>query len=290
MTARKSALRAVLGDQPIAYHPVLARIAGSVPAGVLLGQLLYWDGVMSAAKGDSWDGWFYKSGRSIERETALKRYAQESARSELKVRGLIQTKLRGVPATIHYHINFDTIESALDALDAETEETPEKSSLQTVDKLDCRPSANKLADSEQTSLPTVDQPVRAPSTNQFADSQQTIHENTHAITHEIQPADPAPAARQLWDKVLDELKLQMTKATFTTWFPLATAESYASGQTGPPVLTIGVRNAYAKEWLDKRLRLMIERAVNQAAGIQVNVVFIDRSFEVESVERTLNLQ
>lgn len=183
----KSALRIVLGDRPIAYHPVLARIAGSVPAGVLLGQLLYWDGVMSAAKGDAWDGWFYKSGREIEHETALKRYARDQARGELVERGLIETKLKGVPATLHYKIQHDALERAIEALN--DDEDAENPSLQTVDKLDCTPSTNQFADGQQTGLQTVDKQVRGRCANKIADSLQTIHENTQKISHEISTSD-----------------------------------------------------------------------------------------------------
>jgi uncharacterized membrane-anchored protein len=183
----KSALRIVLGDRPIAYHPVLARVAGSVPAGVLLGQLLYWDGVMSAAKGDAWGGWFYKSGREIEHETALKRYARDQARGELVERGLIETKLKGVPATLHYKIQHDALERAIEALN--DDEDAENSSLQTFDKLDSTPSANQFADGQQTGLQTVNKQVRAPSANKLADSLQTIHENTQNISHKISTSD-----------------------------------------------------------------------------------------------------
>lgn len=183
----KSALRIVLGDRPIAYHPILARIAGSVPAGVLLGQLLYWDGVMSSAKGEAWDGWFYKSGREIEYETALKRYARDQARGELVERGLIETKLKGVPATLHYKIQHDALERAIEALN--DDEDAENSSLQTVDKLDGTSSTNQFADGQQTGLQTVNKQVRAPSANKIADSLQTIHENTQNISHEISTSD-----------------------------------------------------------------------------------------------------
>ena len=41
---KKSALIELLGDRPVAYHPMLAKRLGSVKAALFLSQLLYWHG------------------------------------------------------------------------------------------------------------------------------------------------------------------------------------------------------------------------------------------------------
>ena len=38
----KAAVKALLGNGTIAYHPELARVGGSITAGVFLSQMLYW--------------------------------------------------------------------------------------------------------------------------------------------------------------------------------------------------------------------------------------------------------
>jgi hypothetical protein len=70
-----------------------------------------------------------------------------------------------------------------------------------------------------------------------------------------------------WDQVLDELQLQLPKATFDTWLKGTTAQ-YA-GDT----LVITVANAYALDWLEHRLRPNIERAVAAVAGQPLQVTF-----------------
>lgn len=110
----RTALRSVLTDRPIAYHPVLAQIAGSASAGILLSQLLYWDGVMSAKYPD-WDGWFYKVADEIRTETGMTRSELETARKHLIARNLIACDIRQTPPKTFYRVNFEQIESLLDA-------------------------------------------------------------------------------------------------------------------------------------------------------------------------------
>lgn len=61
-------------DRPIAYHACLARLAGSVTAGVFLSQAIYW----SNRTRDP-EGWFFKRQPEWEGETMLTRREQESA-------------------------------------------------------------------------------------------------------------------------------------------------------------------------------------------------------------------
>jgi DnaD/phage-associated family protein len=105
----------ILADRPIAYHPDIARVAGSVKAGIFLSQLLYW-----ADKGKRNDGYIWKTQDEWEEETALTRYEQEGARKELKARGLLHEKRRGIPAKLYYKIDTDTLYSLLEKLYLQT--------------------------------------------------------------------------------------------------------------------------------------------------------------------------
>ena len=60
----------ILGTKPIAFNADLAHALGSVNAGLLLSQLLFWDG-----KGDDPE-WTYKTIKMIEGETGLSRREQ----------------------------------------------------------------------------------------------------------------------------------------------------------------------------------------------------------------------
>lgn len=87
-------------------------------------------------------------------------------------------------------------------------------------------------------------------------------------------------AHQLWQTAIGELQLQMTKATFETWVKPTFAVSFdpAAGK-----LVVGVKNAYAQQWLENRLNGMIERTLNHCHGAPVIVEFLLRSRETEEV-------
>lgn len=87
-------------------------------------------------------------------------------------------------------------------------------------------------------------------------------------------AEPEPAhdarAIEIWSTSLTELQLQMTKATFDTWVKPAFAIAYDRERAE---LVIGVRNPYAKQWLENRLYGMIERTVRHVVGIATQIKF-----------------
>lgn len=80
---------------------------------------------------------------------------------------------------------------------------------------------------------------------------------------------PITSPGQLWQATLGELQLQMTHATFDTWVK----PTYGVSLDGN-CLTVGVRNAYAKQWLETRLYGMIQRTAAQLAGTDMEVKFI----------------
>lgn len=85
---------------------------------------------------------------------------------------------------------------------------------------------------------------------------------------------PVPNATQLWQAALGELQLQMTKATFDTWVKPTFAISFDAEHN---VLVIGVRNAYAKQWLENRLYGMIERTLDHLLGQSLEINFVLKS-------------
>lgn len=81
----------------------------------------------------------------------------------------------------------------------------------------------------------------------------------------------APNAAHLWQAALGELQLQMTKATFDTWVKPTFALSFDPERS---TLVVGVRNAYAKQWLENRLYGMIERTLNHVLGNPSEIRFV----------------
>ena len=67
MSKSKEALLVLLHDRPVAYHPALVKVAGSVTAALFLSQLLYWHGKGSDPE------WIYKTQADMEEETGLSR-------------------------------------------------------------------------------------------------------------------------------------------------------------------------------------------------------------------------
>jgi chromosomal replication initiator protein len=76
-------------------------------------------------------------------------------------------------------------------------------------------------------------------------------------------------ADQIWQAALGELQLEMTRATFDTWLRGTRLVAYEDG-----TFIVGVRNGYAKDWLEHRLRPNIERVVSRLASRTVEVRFV----------------
>jgi chromosomal replication initiator protein len=88
----------------------------------------------------------------------------------------------------------------------------------------------------------------------------------HAAANNAARSSPAG---QVWHAALGELQLQMTKATFDTWVKPTFAMGYEE-----ETLVVGVRNAYAKQWLENRLYGMIQRTLNHLLGRSAEVKFV----------------
>jgi len=92
------------------------------------------------------------------------------------------------------------------------------------------------------------------------------------------PTGPSKEARTRWQAALNELELQMTKATFSTW--LRPTELLAwepqgddSGRTKTH-LVLGTPNEYVKDWLENRLYTPIQRTLSGIAGQPVEIEFL----------------
>ena len=78
-----------------------------------------------------------------------------------------------------------------------------------------------------------------------------------------------------WKATLGELELQMTKATFNTWLKDARLLACEENE-----FVIGVRNDYAKDWLENRLRDTILRTLSAILNQPVTVRFVVWSDEL----------
>ncbi len=78
-----------------------------------------------------------------------------------------------------------------------------------------------------------------------------------------------------WKATLGELELQMTKATFNTWLKDARLLACEAHE-----FVIGVRNDYAKDWLENRLRDTILRTLSAIVNNPVSIRFVVWSDEL----------
>ena len=95
-----------LNQRPIAVYPVYIKITGSVNAGLLLSQLMYWYGAVNGRT-------FYKSDAEIMEETMLSESELRTAKNKLKSLSFIEIKAKGVPARTHYTINSQLLISEI---------------------------------------------------------------------------------------------------------------------------------------------------------------------------------
>ncbi len=75
--------------------------------------------------------------------------------------------------------------------------------------------------------------------------------------------------KQAWSSVLDQLQMEMPKASFDTWVRDTQVIAEAGG-----VITIGVRNAYARDWLESRLAEIARDHLRTLLQREVEVRFV----------------
>ena len=79
----------------------------------------------------------------------------------------------------------------------------------------------------------------------------------------------APSPTRAWQMALDTLRMEMPKASFDTWVRDAELTAYNNG-----TFTIGVANAYAREWLDSRLTSTVNRILTGVINRRATVQFV----------------
>jgi chromosomal replication initiator protein len=83
-------------------------------------------------------------------------------------------------------------------------------------------------------------------------------------------------AEQAWQSVLGQLQMEMPRASFDTWVRDTKPVSYQDG-----TLTVGVSNAYARDWLENRLASTVNRLLVGILNSTVDVNFIVNGNELE---------
>lgn len=74
---------------------------------------------------------------------------------------------------------------------------------------------------------------------------------------------------QAWQSALGQLQMEMPRASFDTWVRDTRLVTYDDGQ-----FSIGVRNAYARDWLESRLTSTVTRLLMGIMNRNVSVAFV----------------
>lgn len=100
MTDQIKAILKSLNSRPVAFFPAYVDLTGSITAGLLLSQLMYWASAMD------WEE-FYKTNQEIRKETGLSE--NELRLAKKIVASYVKIEKRGVPPKTWYKIELDDI-------------------------------------------------------------------------------------------------------------------------------------------------------------------------------------
>ena len=91
-----------LNQRPVAFYPIYAQLTGSINAGLLLSQLLYWYSAVNKSE-------FYKTDIEISQETWLSEKELRNAKARLKLLSFINITNRGLPPVTYYDFNLEAM-------------------------------------------------------------------------------------------------------------------------------------------------------------------------------------
>ena len=103
------------------------------------------------------------------------------------------------------------------------------------------------------------------------------HKKDEAVSVETVEADPSVrvpidgrrSAMEAWDSVLEQLQMEMPRRSFDTWVRASKPVRFDGA-----VLQIGAHNAYARDWLDNRIRSTAERLLVGILDRSVAIIFV----------------
>jgi hypothetical protein len=171
-----------LNQRPIAVYPVYIKLTGSVNAGLLLSQIMYWYGAVNGRT-------FYKSDAEIMDETMLSINELRHAKVRLKQMSFLKITLHGVPAKTHYTIDDKLLFSQIN-----------ECSLVESTKLDKSKPRNYNSDFNETNTENTTENTTKNTTKKGCEfenplpktkiknpfSRQTLH---YALTHDYEPKE-----------------------------------------------------------------------------------------------------
>lgn len=105
----KELIDKILQSNPIAYRADFARITGSVTAGIMLSQSMFWRGKSTKFT----DGAFEKNAAEWEKETAMTENQQRTARHILETKGIMSFRRGGAHGSMVCMVHTEAVYGAL---------------------------------------------------------------------------------------------------------------------------------------------------------------------------------
>ena len=196
--------------RPIAFHPGLVPILGSVNAVLFFGQIFYWQDKAASDFG------VYKTAEEIQQETGLTYREQANAREKLRACGvLIETEKR-LEHRIYFRIDFDVLDELLANCEKRNPRN-DKSAFRETTKAQSVETTKAQSVIQRLPVSTAVNTAVGDSRPATADGQAylervTRHENANqpiTMTTDWQPGDQFPAlmmrAGMRMDRLTDEI-------------------------------------------------------------------------------------
>jgi hypothetical protein len=101
----------------------------------------------------------------------------------------------------------------------------------------------------------------------------------HPEPEPIEPdetAKPGSEMVQAWERVKEQLQREMPRASYDTWVRDTQLVHYENG-----IMSVGVHNAYARDWLDSRMVSTAQRLLVGIMNADVRVIFVVAHIESE---------
>ena len=244
-------------ERPVVIRPTIIRLYGA-PAGILLTQMLYWQ-----RNTRNTDGWFYETTRQLEEQTGLSKQAQLNARKKLVASGVLQEKLSGAPAKMHFKLNLDALAKIVSkGRSFSTHERAKKgrftpSSTQESSRRETR----QLDDAKSVNLQTRN-----------ASTEQTPSSTQESSRRETRQLDDAKRVNQLTQLTTNQLTRNASTAPYITQSSSqSSSQSSATTTEQHALISLEVANALiekGKTRFNAGERSLLEIALTRKGGSQ----------------------
>lgn len=146
MTENKiTAVFRVMNQKPMVYHRIYAQLTGSVTAGLLLSQIVYWWFTVHERT-------FWKTDKKFCEELCMGSKEFRNAKQKIRALGVVKITRKGHPATTHYEVDIPALLGQISSLAEKDKLDAGPPSLTERVKLDCPKGSNQFDRKGQTNI------------------------------------------------------------------------------------------------------------------------------------------